>query len=168
MSVTSPVGWCWVALGITAEPTLRPADGHPLSARVLSRRSPGWRSRTVVASVAAVAGLPGEIGRSRILTAVELEVPYGPSRFVWARRVLLNWDVVVVEAPAGNGTDNARQDPHLVVVEADEHQHVLVATFCDEIDVQPGELDRHLFDRRVDRHCIPVAAVLLGDLLACC
>ena len=81
-------------------------------------------------------------------TAVELEVPYGPSRFVWARRVLLNWDVVVVEA--------------------DEHQHVLVATCCDEIDVQPGEFDRHPFERRVDRHRIPVAAYLSAICWTCC
>ena len=32
MSVTSPVGCVWVALGMTAEPTLRPADGHPYHA----------------------------------------------------------------------------------------------------------------------------------------
>jgi hypothetical protein len=31
MLVTSPVGCAWVALGITAEPTLRPVDGHPYS-----------------------------------------------------------------------------------------------------------------------------------------
>ena len=60
------------------------------------------------------------------------------------------------------------RNPHLAVVEADEHQHVLVATCCDEIDVQPGALDRHLFDRRVDRHCIPVAAYLSAICWACC
>ena len=47
---------------------------------------------------------------------------------------------MVFEPPAGNAADDARQEPHLVVLDADEHQHVLVATLCEEINAEPREL----------------------------
>ena len=45
MTVTSPVGCAWVALGIKTEPTRRPVDGHPLSARVLEPQVLGSNPR---------------------------------------------------------------------------------------------------------------------------